>query len=345
LGINFNDVDLRGAEFYQTDLNYASFVAAHLQGAVFDRSRLNEAVFNEALLHEAKFRDCVLDNAIFQRSDLSESSLIRTALVCSDFRNAGLHSTNLYRSDFSGAVLSGADLSGAYLDEVNLSEAILINTGLEEAQLINCRVYGMSAWDVRLRNTVQRDIIITPVGSYSVSTDNLEVAQFIYLLLKNEKLRAVIDSITSKVVLILGRFTPERKAVLDAIREELRKRDLLPVLFDFEKPSSRNITETVRTLAHLARFVIADITDARSIPQELTAIVPHLPHLPVQPLLLASQEEYGLFKDLRDYPWVLEPVRYTDQAALIAGLDAMVIAPAEAKAKALATGSSNGRFV
>ena len=39
-----------------------------------------------------------------------------------------------------------------------------------------------------------------------------------YLLLNNEEIRHVIDTITSKVVLILGRFMPERKAILDAIR-------------------------------------------------------------------------------------------------------------------------------
>jgi hypothetical protein len=37
--------------------------------------------------------------------------------------------------------------------------------------------------------------------------------------------QTVIDAITSKLVLILGRFTPERKTILDAIRDELRKRD------------------------------------------------------------------------------------------------------------------------
>ena len=132
--------------------------------------------------------------------------------------------------------------------------------------------------------------------------DNLEVAQFIYLLLNNQKIRSVIDTITSKVVLILGRFTPERKVVLDAIRDELRKRDYLPVLFDFEKPASRTSPETVSTLAHMARFVIADITDAKSIPQELMAIVPNMPSVPVQPLLLASQQEYGMFEHFRQLP-------------------------------------------
>ena len=78
-----------------------------------------------------------------------------------------------------------------------------------------------------------------------ITVDNLEVAQFIYLLLNNERIRHVIDTITSKAVLILGRFTPERKAVLDALREELRKRDYLPVLFDFDKPASKDLTETV----------------------------------------------------------------------------------------------------
>ena len=106
----------------------------------------------------------------------------------------------------------------------------------------------------------------------------------------------MIDTITSKIVLILGRFTDDSRAVLEGIREELRKRDYLPVLFDFEKPSSRNLTETVRTLALLACFVTADVTDARSIPQELMAIVPNLPSLPVQPLLLASQHKYGCSK-------------------------------------------------
>jgi hypothetical protein len=135
------------------------------------------------------------------------------------------------------------------------------------------------------------------------------------------------------VVLILGNFKPERKIMLDAIRDELRKRDYLPVLFDFDKPANRDITETVSTLAHMAKFVIADITDAKSIPQELMRIVPALPSVPVQPLLLASQRKYGMFEHFKRFPWVLEPFLYEDQDQLLTSLGSHVVGPAEKKAK------------
>ena len=163
----------------------------------------------------------------------------------------------------------------------------------------------------------------------------MKVAQFIYLLLNNQEIRDVIDTIATKAVLILGRFTPERKAVLDALREALRTHGYLPILFDFEKPASRDITETVSTLAHLARFVIADITDAKSIPQELMTIVPNLPSVPVQPLILNSQHEYGMFEHFTRFPWVLPVYRYTDEASLLQSLQENIIEPAEQKAKEL----------
>jgi hypothetical protein len=84
----------------------------------------------------------------------------------------------------------------------------------------------------------------------------------------------------------------------------------------------------------MAKFVIADITDARSIPQELITIVPALPSVPVQPLLLASQREYGMFEHFKRYPWVLEPYLYEDQEGLLVALTEKVIGPAEAKVKA-----------
>jgi hypothetical protein len=61
-------------------------------------------------------------------------------------------------------------------------------------------------------------------------------------------------------------MVPERKVLLDAIRERLRTKNYSPVVFDFEKPMTRDPTETVMTLAGMAKFVIADLTDPKSIP-------------------------------------------------------------------------------
>ena len=162
------------------------------------------------------------------------------------------------------------------------------------------------------------------------------LSQFIYLLLYNQKIRHVIDTITSKVVLILGRFTDERKAVLDALRDELRKRDYLPVLFDFDKPTSRTTDETVTLLARMARFVIADISDAKSVLQELRAIVPELPSVPVQPVIVvATQEEPGMFDFYQGRPSFLPVHRYSTPVQLLADLSDRVIGPAEAKVSEL----------
>jgi hypothetical protein len=183
--------------------------------------------------------------------------------------------------------------------------------------------------------TIQQGLIITPEGEPAVTVDDLEVAQFVYLLLHNEKIRRVIDTITSKVVLILGRFSlPERKQVLDALRDELRKsgRGYVPVVFDFEKPNSRTTDETITLLARMARFVIADVSDAKSVLQELRGIVPDNPTLPVQPIIVAGQEEPGMFDFFKRYPWFLEVHRHDKPAQLLAHLNDRVIGPAEAEA-------------
>jgi hypothetical protein len=108
------------------------------------------------------------------------------------------------------------------------------------------------------------------------------------------------------------------------------------VLFDFDKPASRDLTESISTLAHMARFILADITDAKSIPQELQAIVPNLPSVPVQPLLLTSDCEYGMFEHFRRYPWVLDTYYHDSFNEVFASVEDKVISPEKAKVKELA---------
>jgi Pentapeptide repeats (8 copies) len=255
-----------------------------------------------------------------------------------DLTWANLTGADLFGANLFGAELSWANLSGADLSKAALTYCALVETNLTGATFTSCRIYGISAWNLKLEGAIQQNLNISNWirEEHAVTVDNLEVAQFIYLLLSNERIRQVIDTITSKVVLILGRFTPERKAVLDAIRDSLRQRDYLPVLFDFDKPAGRDLTETISTLAHMARFIIADITEAKSIPGELQAIVPDLPSVPVQPLLLTSEREYGMFEHIRRYPLVLDTYYYDNLDDVLASVEDKVISPAETKARELA---------
>jgi uncharacterized protein YjbI with pentapeptide repeats len=352
---SLNDSRLRFTQLTRADLYRAAFGNASLYGADLRGARIIEASFAGADMTKVDLRDAEVSYTDFTGAHMVESNLQNAKLIGAELSKVNLYLANmkgaqlraakflwanltrvdLRDANLSGANLTGAtfidaDLSGADLSNANLQFARLIDSNLDGANLTGCRVYGVSAWNLSSSGTVESDLVITRGDEVSIAVDNLEVAQFLYLLLNNARIRQCIDTITSKVVLILGRFTAERLPVLHGIREALRSHGYLPLVFDFEGPSSRDITETVGTLAHLARFIIADLTDARSIPQELTTIVPNLPSVPVQPVLLTSQREYGMFEHFKRYPWVLDTLLYSDTLNLLEILPERVIRRAEA---------------
>jgi uncharacterized protein YjbI with pentapeptide repeats len=324
--------DLSGANFYWAHLSRANLYGANLSRADLVRANLSGANLSRANLQKANLNRAHLNGADLSGASLREANLVRANLNGADLSGARLRGANLSRADLSESVCTDA----------TFEEAIFIGTNLQKANLTGVRIYGISAWDLRLTNAVQRNLIITPSSPIAntniITVDDVEVAQFIYLLLNNKRIRNVIDTITSKVVLILGRFTPKRKPVLDAVREDLRKRDYLPIVFDFEKPSSRDLTETVSTLAHMAKFIIADLTEAKSLPQELMRVVPSLPSVPVQPILLASRRKYAMFEHFTNFPWVLPVVPYETKDELLANLAERVIGPAERRLATAKTG-------
>ena len=142
----------------------------------------------------------------------------------------------------------------------------------------------------------------------------------------------MLSEIASRSVLILGRFTDERKKILNAIRKVLSTppRQYVPILFDFEKPDDRDLIESVLRFAAVSRFVIADISDPKSVPAELQAIVPQFPSLPVSLIIESSQREYPVSDNLLRRDSVIKPiVKYLDEEHLLSSLDSKVIAPAE----------------
>lgn len=328
-GFNLRGADLRKVGLHMQYLPGTDLTDANLRGAEMWSANISGVKLRRASLRAADLSGAILSGADLRNADLSKANLQRASLTDADLRHA-----NLELADLTLADLTSADLSGARLRAAKLRGTTLDRTNVNKADLSGAYVYGVSVWDVDLKGAKQNDLVITPPDEPVVTVDNLQVAQFIFLLLNNENVRMVLDAVTSKVVLILGRFSARRKRVLDALREELRHRGLTPVLFDFVKPASKDLTGTVETLARMAKFVIADLTEPRCIPHELATIVPFLRTTPVVPLKLVGADSYGMFEDLMAYSWVLDIHEYKNTKSLIAGLPS-IIAPAEKMADAL----------
>jgi len=297
-------------------------------------------------LSSAMLDHSVLAGANMRRANLKHVHLVRADLRQTHFEGANLMGAWLDQADLRGADLTGADLFGAYLSHANLQGTILQGASLERVNMINTRlqgatlsgshVYGISAWDLTTDEaTIQNDLVITPsrraIGREAtevVVVDDLEVAQFVYLMLNSAKIRNALTVIGKKGVLLLGRFKPpERKAVLDALRVKLRALGYVPLMFDFGRVDDRSFTETIRVLAGLSRFIIADITDPQSAPLELQATVPDY-MVPFAPILAEGMKAFSMMADLQKYQWVMRVKEYRDIDHLIEKLESGIITPA-----------------
>ena len=336
--VNLSRAFLPNAIISWSRLSKVDLSNAHLKGASLWRTKLSQvslsgADLSKANLTRADFREVNLAKADLSKANLSKANLSEVNLIGANLSEANLSGANLSGANLTKTILNGVDLSGA-----SLRKGTFISTKIEGTVFDNCRIYGISAWDLVGQPASQKDLIITdqsePHKNPIITVDDIEVAQFIYLMLNNSKIRKVLTTMTGKGVLILGRFETERKKVLDAIRDELRKLDYLPIMFDFDKLDSRNYTETVRILAGLSKFVIADLTGPKSIPLELQAIVPIF-KIPVVPIIHASEESFSMASDLRMYPWVLDEVTYEDQERLLQNFQDQIITPALDRAQQL----------
>ena len=62
-----------------------------------------------------------------------------------------------------------------------------METNFTGADLTGCSIFGVSAWGLELREAKQQDLVITRWDEPEITVDNIEVAQFIYLMLHNQK--------------------------------------------------------------------------------------------------------------------------------------------------------------
>lgn len=317
---NFKNATLISSNFNNLNLSFVNFNLANLENSNLSFTNLKSTNFENANLSQvnfkqADFEECILFKANLRRAYLAFSNIEKAKLTHSD-----LSYTNLSKRDFSGVNLSNTNLSNT-----DLSESLLINTNLSNAIISGSRIYGVSIWDIKNENLQQTDLIITKANSSNVTVDNIEIAQLIYLLLNNNKIRDVISTVAQKGVLILGRFTPERKKILDSVKAELRRNNFLPIMFEFERITTRDYTETIKILAGMSKFVIVDITDQASCPLELQATVPDY-KIPFLPIILKGEQPFSMLIDLiSKYEWVSQLVEYSDEKDLIDNFQSKIL--------------------
>jgi uncharacterized protein YjbI with pentapeptide repeats len=337
-GADLSYANLSGADLSGADLRGADLDGVSLSGADLRRANLRGVNLSGVNLSGADLREADPNGADLRYANLSGADLSGVHLLGANLREADLSGANLREANLSGANLSGADLRGARLSEAylreadlsyanlsgaNLSNANLINvnfveTNVSDADISNSKIYGVNVWDLEGEFKEQNQLIITPDNASVITVDNIKVAQFVYLILNNKEVRDVLNTLTSKTVLILGRFAlPERKVILDALRNKLREYDLLPIVFDFERPDDKDFTETIKTLAGMCYFVIADVTNPKSSPLELQATVPDY-QIPFVPIIQEGESPFAMMVDLqKKYDWVLDTISYRDGDQLI----------------------------
>lgn len=331
------------------DLSKRNFTRFNFGGTIF-----YDAVFTESLLVRVNMMDAdltkaVLDDCHLAQANLSGATLYQASCIRSNFKQSSLYGANLKRANLTSANLCEANLLGADLIETNLSEAnlkranmtgvCLNRANLRDSDLEGCRVHGISVWNVSGVPKNQNALIVTAKGELELTVDDLEMAQFIHLLIKNDKIRKVIDNMVQKAVLILGRFTKEHLVILDTVKTALRQKGYLPIIFRFDGPDSRDLIETVSTIAHLARFIVADLSSLKAVSQELQAILPTLLSVPV--VLIVSQADVeslkgGMWQSWLRYPVVLKTVvEYNSKAHLLEIFKERIIDSAEQKVSEL----------
>src|SRR4051794_23617318 len=309
----FQTVDLTHSDLSGMKLNNYSFVRADMSGANLTRTQLEHAhlkdatltgaVLTHANLESVNARGAVFDNVSADGANF-EVATLRGARFCNATLTAArLHRAYLRETDLSGANLTGAWLRFATLDEArcrntvfsgaDLRYAAIVKADIRGADLTNVQVFGISAWSVQADASTRQDLIVSPSekpGDAALRAHDLQTAQLLALMLDGTGVRRVLDSVTCKLVLILGSFGPGEKPALDSLRTALQARGYVPVTFDFERPSERDYAETIGTLAGMSRFVVADFTNAKEIRAEVPQIRNQYKRVPIIPIARAGAE-------------------------------------------------------
>jgi Pentapeptide repeats (8 copies) len=192
-----------------------------------------------------------MPNASMKGANFHQAILAKADLSHADLQRANFCRADLYETNLTGARLSGANLQGVQLARTNL----------RGAQLPGSTVYGAACWDLLGEPSDQSDLIIRyrpdprKDAEEELEVEGLDLAAFLYYTLSNRNISRIIAGAAGKWVLLLGRF-PKRGGTLRALRAPLKRRGLIPIIFDFPRAAHSDLIEQVMLLAGMSKFII-----------------------------------------------------------------------------------------
>jgi len=297
-------VDLSGADLSKAQLSHASLHGANLESATLILADLLGAVLNQANLSGASFFGAFLFGTRLKSANLTGANLLGASLMGADLTSADLTSAHLM-----GANFHEANLTGAKLIQADMTAVSLVGTRIQDAELDSCWVQGVSCWNLDGTPKRQNRLLITPRNEIPVWVGDLEVAQFLSLVLfgKREN-RLFRDRACSRLALVAGRFRGNRQPVADAIQQALDSVGLTAVFVEVEKPMARELPPSLSSLFRVAKVVLVDTSRLPQSGRLFDAATELTPGRPV--ISLTDEREPRTGESLPNRPEVQAPIRF-----------------------------------
>jgi uncharacterized protein YjbI with pentapeptide repeats len=332
-GVHLEGASLRDAHFWHADLTNVRADGANLSGANLRGADLAHASFRDATALPRESRGTSFTHANLRQADFTSASMPEARLSDADLTQARFDRANLKGALFNDAILDGTSLVGADISGAHIYGAFVRRLAIDETTRQDGLFLDIHVWE-RNRAAPRRKQYGANLSAVEVvEVDDIQLAQFHNIVDEWGSVGRLLSATTKRVVLILGRFRPARKRVLNALAAALRRRGKVAVVFDFPSPQDREVSDTVRFIAGMSEFIVVDMTDASSVPLELQATIPDL-MVPVLPIVKSGQPVFSMFSDLqRRYFWIQQPVSYDSAQQLVEHVDDGIIVRARQAAE------------
>ena len=360
------NIDVSAVTFLRCNFSYSTISDSILDGATFshcpmdsvtiEHTSADDVGFESSDLQRARLRDVDVNGCRFRGGSLRNADLWLARFRNGEFRQTEMgwltasggsfDSVQFFDTELDGARFLSVGFRGASFENVQLPHSVWSDIKLEDsrwrnvdlrhasffrvncdgASFENCNVFGLGVCE--LAGQLRRESrLLCGEGPDPLLLNDLRFAPFLHELAYEDAFGRVVEALTAKFVLILGRFTDDRKPILDRLRRALRHFGYVPHLVDYD--CKQSWLHVVKTAAMCSRFVIADLTEPRSVPAEVVEILRLRETLIVAPIVQAGYDEPPIFGELRATGQLLTKYEYRDADVLIRHLATAVIEPCE----------------